>query len=88
MGFGMRKEVYTRKKKAFAKIKNFYQAEIHKTDYDSKSIKSNQISERLKFRIKLKIIQERRKSNSSENCSYINYNGNYWDSNLFWIPKL
>ncbi len=62
MGFGMRKEVYTRKpKRAFEKIKKLYEAEIHKIDYDSSPKKHEQISEALKHRIRSNIIQERRK---------------------------
>lgn len=63
MGFGMRKEVYTRKpKRAFEKIKKLYEAEIHKLNYDSTPKKNEKISEGLKYRIKSKIIQERRKT--------------------------
>ncbi len=62
MGFGMRKEVYTRKpKRAFEKTKKLYEAEIHKIDYGSSPKKHKQISEALKQRIKSKIIQERRR---------------------------
>ena len=61
MGFGMRKEVYTRKpKRAFEKIKKAYEQEIKKSASKSLVLKNDKIDEDLKQRIRKKIRRQER----------------------------
>lgn len=63
MGFGMRKEVYTRKpKRAFEKIKKAYEAEINKIDHKTNPTKHKKIDENLRQKIRSQIELERKKT--------------------------
>ena len=62
MGFGMRKEVYTRKpKKAFEKIRKIYEQEAKKNLPKNLKLDDHRIDERTRNLIRRKIIKERRK---------------------------
>lgn len=61
MGFGMRKEVYTRRpKKAFKKIKKAYEQEVKRNASKNLVLKTDKIDEDLKQRIRKKIRSQER----------------------------